>query len=96
MSAMTSPLAAAEHHPARVYFFLTGDAGADFLPRVLTPFVKLGLAPYRIHASTEHGSGEEMSLELRFTGLSQGAAETLAARCRVMVGVNSCLMVAES
>jgi hypothetical protein len=93
---MTAPHAAAEHNPAKVYFFLTGEAGADLLPRVLSPFVTLGLVPYRVHTSTEHGSGAEMSLELRFAGVAQGTVETLAARCRKIIGVSSCLVVAET
>ena len=51
--------------------------------------------PYRVHASTEQGAGEEMSLELRFAQLPLDAAEQLAARCRAVLGVRSVLTVAE-
>lgn len=74
---------------ARSYFFLTGDTGSDLLSRVLIPFVKLGLVPYRVHASTEQATGEEMSIELRFTGLAPQTVETLAARCRAIIGVRT-------
>jgi hypothetical protein len=95
MSATMAPCAEAASAPARTYFFMTGDAAADLLPRVLLPFAKVGLVPYRVHASTEHGAGEEMSLEFRFRGVPRDAAETLAARCRGIVGISSVLTVAE-
>jgi hypothetical protein len=95
MSAQMAPLGAASRVPAKTYFFLTGDTGADLLPRVLLPFTKLGLVPYRVHASTEQGTGEEMSLELRFACLSAETAAQLAARCRAVIGVCSVMTVAE-
>jgi hypothetical protein len=95
MSAQLAPLGAASRVPAKTYFFLTGDTAADLLPRVLLPFTKLGLVPYRIHASTEQGTGEEMALELRFARLSADMAEQLAARCRAVIGVGSVLTVVE-
>ena len=79
---------------ARSYFFLTCDSGSDLLSRVLIPFAKLNLVPYRVHASTEQGTGEEMSIELRFTGLTAQAVDTLAARCRAIIGVRSVMTVA--
>lgn len=81
---------------ARSYFFLTCDSGADLLPRVLIPFTKLNLVPYRIHASTEQGTGDEMSVELRFTGLAPQSVETLAARCRAIIGVRTVMTVNEA
>ncbi len=102
MSASTMPYAQAanapaepQHAVAKTYFFLTGEAAYDLLPRVFIPFAKHGLVPYRVHASTEQGMGEEMTIELRFAGLASGAAETLAARCRAIIGVHSVLTVAE-
>jgi hypothetical protein len=79
--------------PARTYFFVTGETGSELLPRVLLPFAKLGLAPYRVHASAEHGQGEEMSIELRFADLGADTAELLASRCRSVVGVRSVMTV---
>jgi hypothetical protein len=79
----------------RAYFFMTGTSGSDLLPRLLTPFLKLGLAPYRVHASSEHGTGEEMSVEFRFTGLTAATVERLAAQCRAVIGVRSVLTVTE-
>lgn len=97
MSASTMPLdRAAEPGPsaAKTYFFLTGESAYDLLPRVMIPFTTLGLVPYRVHASTEQGTGEEMSIELRFTGVPAAACETLAARCRAIIGVRSVMTVA--
>jgi hypothetical protein len=95
MSAQMAPLAAAAHAPAKTYFFLTGETGADLLPRVLQPFIKLGLVPYRVHASTEQGAGEEMSVELRFARLPLDTGEQLASRCRAVIGVRTVMTVAE-
>lgn len=102
MSASTMSHAKAANAPAapqpaaaKTYFFLTGEAAYDLLPRVFIPFAKLGLVPYRVHASTEQGTGDEMSIELRFAGLASGAAEALAARCRAIIGVRSVMTVAE-
>ena len=81
---------------ARTYFFITGETSNDLLPRVLNPFVKIGLTPYRVHASSEQNKGDEMSVELRFTGLAPDAAETLAARYRVMLGVKSVIIVRDA
>jgi hypothetical protein len=90
-AAATAMRAAANACAARTYFFVSGEAGTELLPRLLNPFIKLGLVPYRIHASTEHGSGEEMSIELRFAGLTPDRTEVLAARCRSIIGVRSVL-----
>jgi len=76
-----------EQGMARTYFFITALNEADLLPRVLSPFLKLGLTPYRVHASSEHGDGEEISIELRFQDLSPHLADALASRCRAIVGV---------
>jgi hypothetical protein len=95
MSAYSAPDAAPDCVPAKTYFFLSGDAGADLLPRLLLPFTKLGLAPYRVHASSEQGTGEEMSVELRFAALPRRTGEQLAARWRAMIGVRCVMTVAE-
>ena len=87
-----APAAAASQ---RAYFFVSGLAGPDLMPRLLSPFIKLGLTPYRVHASSENGTGEEMAVELRFTGLAPDIAEGLAARCRAIIGVRSVLTVTE-
>ena len=77
----------------RSYFFVTGETCSELLPRVLNPFAKLGFAPYRVHASSEQGLGDEMSIELRFENLEEDQAAILAARCRTTVGVRSVLLV---
>lgn len=81
---------------ARTYFFVTGETSSELLPRLLNPFAKLGLSPYRVHASSEHGNGEEMSVELRFADLASELADGLAAKCRAIVGVRSVMTVSES
>ena len=88
-----SPCPASSVQPARTYFFVTGETGSELLPRVLLPFAKLGLAPYRVHASAEHGAGDEMSIELRFADLKPDMADLLASRCRSVVGVRSVMTV---
>jgi hypothetical protein len=95
MSAYPAADAAPVCVPSKTYFFLTAETGADLLPRVLLPFAKLGLVPYRVHSSTEQGTGEEMSLELRFASLPRATGEQLAARCRTVIGVRSVMTVAE-
>jgi hypothetical protein len=101
MSASTMPrdqaaavCAPAGSEPARTYFFLTGENVSELLPRILLPFAKLGLAPCRIYASAEHGTGDEMSVELRFHGLTPDAAELLAAKCRAVIGVRTVMTTA--
>lgn len=91
----SAPASATQSAPAKTYFFLTADAEAGLLPRVLAPFVRLGLVPYRVHTSTEQGTGEEMSVELRFAHLPADRAEILAATCRGMAGMRNVLTVAE-
>lgn len=76
-------------------FFVTGNAAADFLARVLNPFMKTGLAPYRVYASRENGAGDEMTVELRFSGLAPDQPERLAAACRSLCEVRSVFVVAK-
>ena len=94
-SAASDALAPAAEAEQRAYFFVSGEASADLMPRILNPFLKLGLAPYRVHATSEHGTGEEMSIELRFASLAPQLVEGLAARCRAVIGVRSVLTVIE-
>ena len=99
-SSMRAAHDAADHfdptpNPARNYFFVTGQSAPDLLARVLCPFTKTGLAPYRIYASSEQGTGAEMTIELRMAGLEPDQAERLAAKCRSIVGVQTVLMVTD-
>lgn len=89
---MASPAEAA----GRTFFFVTAATDSGLLPRILQPFAKLGLVPYRVHASTEQGSGEEMSVELRIAGSDPANAERLASLCRGVIGVRSVIMAVES
>lgn len=87
---------ASKSAPAKTYFFMTGETDPALLARLLMPFAKLGLTPFRIHCSSEHGTGEEMSLELRFAQLPAETCEKLAATCRAIIGVKSVMTVVES
>jgi hypothetical protein len=79
----------------RTFFFLTAEADCNPLIRVLQCFSRLGVTPYRVHASTEHGTGEEMSLELRIQGADPDVAERLASLTRNILGVRSVIMALE-
>jgi hypothetical protein len=97
MHALQAPQSAPGDAPAagRTYFFLTLEAESNLLIRVLQSFTRLGVTPYRVHASTEQGTGEEMSLELRIPGADPDVAERLASLCRTVVGVRSVIMAIE-
>ena len=84
-----------ERATSRHYFFVTGETSADLIARVLCPFVKNGVTPYRIHASCENGAGEETTIELRVAGLPDELPEQLAAACRRIIGVQTVLTVSE-
>ena len=103
MHAMPSPHVAASRpapvrNPAqsRTYFFLTAEADCGVMIRVLQSFARLSVTPYRVHSSTEQGTGEEMSLELRIRGADSALAERLAALCRTVMGVRSVFMSVEA
>jgi hypothetical protein len=80
----------------RTYFFVTAEADCNVLLRVLQSFARLGVTPYRVHSSTEQGTGEEMTLELRIKGSDPAVAERLAALSRTVMGVHSVIMAVES
>jgi hypothetical protein len=80
----------------RTYFFVTAEADCNVLLRVLQSFARLGVTPYRVHSSTEQGTGEEMTLELRIKGSDPAVAERLAALSRTVLGVHSVIMAVES
>ncbi len=77
----------------KVCFFLTADARTGMLPRILAPIAKLGAVPERVHASTEDGDGQEMSVDLRVANLSEREAFLLDKTLRVIVGVRSLLVI---
>jgi hypothetical protein len=79
----------------RTYFFVTAEADCNVLLRVLQSFARLGVTPYRVHSSTEQGTGEEMALELRIRGSDPTVAERLAALSRTVMGVHSVIMAVE-
>lgn len=99
MSSLQTGVVSSANHPesasSRHYFFVTGETSADLIPRVLGPFVKNGVTPYRIHASCENGAGDETTIELRVAGLPDALPELLAAACRRVIGVQTVLTVAE-
>ncbi|MBX2806411.1 MAG: hypothetical protein KTR19_10590 [Hyphomicrobiales bacterium] len=74
MSHISDRAASGANHPdaaaSRHYFFVTGQTNADLIARVLCPFAKNDVTPYRIHASCENGAGDETTIELRVGGSS--------------------------
>jgi hypothetical protein len=96
-SLAATPLSTPAHSPetGRTYFFVTAEPDCNLLLRVLQSFARLGVTPYRVHASTEQGAGEEMSLELRIKGSDPAVAERLAALSRTVMGVHSVIMAVE-
>lgn len=94
--AASEPVPVREASAGRTYFFLTAEAECGLLLRVLQSFARLNVTPYRVHASTEQGTGEEMSLELRISGSDPAVAERLAALCRTVMGVRSVIMAVET
>ena len=102
MHALQKPLpsaagAAPDRDPVagRTYFFLTAETECNLLLRIFQAFSRLGVTPYRVHASSEQGTGEEMALELRIPGADRDVAERLASLCRSVVGVRSVIMAIE-
>lgn len=82
-----------ERAESRHYFFVTGETSADLIARVLSPFVKNNVIPYRIHASCESGLGIETTVELRIAGLTGNQPECLASACRSIIGVQTVLTI---
>ena len=95
LSAATEPAPVHETAAGRTYFFLTAEADCGLLIRVLQSFARLNVTPYRVHSSSEQGTGEEMSLELRIAGADPALAERLAALCRTVMGVRSVIMAVQ-
>jgi hypothetical protein len=102
MHALQAPLQAAryaepvrENAAGRTYYFLTAEPECGLMLRVLQSFARLNVTPYRVHVSTEHGVGDEMSMELRIEGADSAVAERLAALCRSVIGVRSVIMAVE-
>lgn len=85
----TSPLR------VKAIFFVDADADFGMLPRLLLPFAKLGVAPTRVHASTEDGDGGEMRVDLRAAGVSRRTAHLLDKALRGTVGVRSVIALVE-
>ena len=99
MSGLSASTVSSTYHPehaeSRHYFFVTGETSADLIARVLCPFVKNNVTPYRIHATCESGPGDETTVELRVAGLSGNQPERLAAACHSIVGVQTVLTASE-
>jgi hypothetical protein len=97
MSSLSASAVSSAHPPERAesrhYFFVTGETSADLITRVLSPFVKNNVIPYRIHASSESGPGDETTVELRVAGLADDQPELLAAACRRIIGVQAVLTI---
>jgi len=79
----------------KVIYFVDADADFGMLPRLLLPLAKLGVAPVRVHASTENGDGAEMRIDLRIAGVSQRTAYLIDKGLRGIVGVRSVIALVE-
>ena len=79
----------------KAIFFVDADADFGMLPRLLLPFAKLGVAPARVHASTENGNGDELRIDFRVAGISQRTAHLLDKALRGTVGVRSVIALVE-
>ncbi len=77
-----------------VMFHVAADAEASVLPRLVEPFAKLGLVPIRVHLSTEHGAGDEISADLRVAGVDETTAHLLEKALSRIVGVRSVMRIA--
>jgi len=79
----------------KVIYFVDADADFGVLPRLLQPLAKLGVAPLRVHASTENGNGAEMRVDLRIAGVSSRTANLIDSALRATVGVRSVIALVE-
>src|ERR1044072_6533670 len=79
----------------RAFFFVTAPADPGLLPRLVEPVAKLGEIPARVHASRESGDGSELSVDLRFSGVSSRTATLVEYGVRAVVGFRMVLAVIE-
>ncbi len=76
-------------------FFVTATADPGMVQRLVEPFSKLGLVPTRVHISSEDGNGDELSADLRATGLTRQTAHLVDKALRRIVGVRHVIALAE-
>ena len=76
-------------------FFVTADAGPAMAPRLIEPFAKLGLVPWRVHISSEDGAGEVISADLRVRGVSGKTANVIDKALRRIIGVRQVIALVE-
>jgi hypothetical protein len=82
--------AAADAMPLRqAVFHIIADAEASLLPRLIEPFAKQGLLPYRVHVSTECSAGEEIRADLRVAGVNDITAHSLEKALSRIIGVRT-------
>lgn len=82
--------------PLKALFFVTGPSDPGLLPRLIEPFAKLGHVPHRVHASREHGDGEEVSVDMRLSGVNRRQAHLVEKALRAVVGVRQVIVVTEA
>lgn len=76
-------------------YFVVALADPGIAPRLVEPFAKLGLVPSRLHLSTEHGAGEEVSADLRVSGVDRMTAHLIDKALRRIVGVRQVIALVE-
>lgn len=86
---------APESGAVQAIFFVTGAAEPGLSPRLVEPFSKLGLTPTRLHISTEDRAGEEISADLRVSGIDRATAGLIDKALRRIVGVRQVIALIE-
>lgn len=91
--------AAGARTPARnaveAIYFVTAQADPSLTPRLVEPFAKMGLVPARVHISTEDGAGEEVSADLRVSGVTPTDAHLIDKALRRVVGVRQVITLVD-
>lgn len=95
MSSVTAGAALPETRFVNATFFVTADAEPGIAPRLVEPFSKLGLVPRRLHLSSEDGEGQEISADLRVSGVDRTTAHLLDKALRRVIGVRQVIALME-
>ena len=84
-----------ESENVHAMFFVIADADPNIAPRLIEPFAKLGLVPWRVHISSEEGAGEDISADLRVQGVTHKTAHVIDKALRRIVGVRQVIALVE-
>lgn len=84
-----------ETETVKAMFFVTADADPNIAPRLIEPFAKLGIVPWRVLISSEDGAGENISADLRVQGVTRKTAHVIDKALRAIVGVRQVITLAE-